>query len=71
LVLAFAVAAGEGAGVIGGWAGSGDVFFSAVSACPWLSAHRCNMAIPAAFIALGHFALTMEEFAVFQLVVLR
>ncbi len=69
-MLAFAVFAVEGAGVIRGWAGSKGVFFCAVSTCLWLSTRQYNMAILAAFVALGHFALTIEKFAVFQLVVM-
>ncbi len=47
------------------------VFFSAVSACLCLSARHINMAVGPALIALGHVALTMENFAKFWLMVVH
>jgi hypothetical protein len=65
----FAVAAEIGPMVIGGWAAAGVVFLCAVSARLFLSARHCNMAVGPALVALGHDALTMEDFAILGLMV--
>ncbi len=41
------------------------VFSGKVSACLWLPTCYCNKAIALAFIALGHIAVTEENFAFF------
>ncbi len=66
----FAVAAEMRPVVIGGGAAAGVVFFCAVSACLCPSARHCNMAVGPALVALGHDALTMEDFVIFGLMVL-
>jgi hypothetical protein len=65
-VLTFAVAAEMRLVVIWGWAAAIVVLFCAVTACLCLSAHHGNMAIGLALVALGHDALTMEDFAAFR-----
>jgi hypothetical protein len=66
----FAVAAEIRPVIIGGWAAARVVFFCAVSARLCLSARHCNMAVGPALVALGHDALTMEDFAIFGLMVM-
>ncbi len=56
--------------VIGGWAATRGVVFSAVSACLCHSAHHSNMAIGPVIFAVGNDALTMENFTVFGLMVM-
>ncbi len=70
-MLTFAVAAEKCWMVIGCGAAAGMVLFCAVSAHLWLSAHQCNMAVGPALLALGHVALTMKQFTIFWLVVMR
>ncbi len=50
--------------VIGGWAAARVVFYSAVFAFLCFSACHCNRAIDPALVALGHDALTIEDFAI-------
>ncbi len=56
--------------IIGGCAAARVVFLGAISACLCLSAHHCNMAIGPALAALGHDALTTEDCAIFELMVM-
>ncbi len=65
----FAVAAEINPMVIGGWTGAEVVFLCVVSACLFLSARHCNIAIGPALVALGHDALTMEDLAILGLMV--
>ncbi len=70
-MLTFAVAVGMHPVVIGGWAAAWVVFFCAVSACLSPSTRHCNMAIGPALLALGHDALSLENFAIFWLIVVH
>ncbi len=65
----FAVAAEMRLVIIEGCAAARMVFFCAVSARMCLSACECNMDVDPALVALGHEALTMEDFAIFELMV--
>jgi hypothetical protein len=65
----FAVAAEISPMVIGSWAAAGVVFLCPVSACLFLSARHCDMAVGPTLVALGHDALTMEDFAILGLMV--
>ncbi len=71
LVLALAVAAKVGARVLGSLTSSWWVFFCAVSACLWPPTCHWNMVVPITLEVLGRDALTMEEFTVFDLVVVE
>ncbi len=70
-MLTFAVAAEIGRMVVGGWTAAGKVFFGTVSARLWLSARHGNMAVGSALVALGHVTLTMKQFTIFWLVVMK
>ncbi len=70
-MLTFAIAAGVRPVVVGGWAAARVMLFCAVSACLWLSARHCNMAIGPALVAMGHIALIVKEFDIFWLMVVK
>ncbi len=66
-MLALAVAAGVGGGVLGGGAAVGGMFFSTMPAVSPTFALVGSVSIVVASVALGHSAVLNEELAVFEL----
>jgi hypothetical protein len=71
MMLTFAVAAEFCRMVIGGGAAAEIVFFGTASAHLWLSACHGNKAICLVLVALGHIALTMKQFTILWLMVMK